>query len=102
MSSLMRFAAKWYQDATAKELRKYGLRYQDILNEWHPDVEVAISRLTPEELSNRNKRIKRAIDLSLKHSELSKEAQMAFDPYQEYLPMERAAKERVERMSYKP
>mmetsp|Transcript_24256 Transcript_24256/g.61376 ORF Transcript_24256/g.61376 Transcript_24256/m.61376 type:complete len:103 (-) Transcript_24256:138-446(-) len=101
MSSIMRFCAKWYQDATAKELRKYGLKYQDILNEWHPDVQTAIARLSPEELSNRNKRIKRAIDLSLKHSELSKEAQESYDPYHEYLPMERAAKERVERMSYK-
>ena len=60
----------------APSLDDAGLKLDDVRNEWHPDVQTAISRLTPEELSNRNKRIKRAMDLSLKHSELSKEAQV--------------------------
>ena len=67
-------------------------------NEWHPDVQTAISRLSPEELSNRNKRLKRAMDLSLKHSELSKEAQAAVQPLVGYLPLERAREERLERL----
>ena len=60
----------------AASLDGAGLKLDDVRNEWHPDVQTAISRLSPEELSNRNKRIKRAMDLSLKHSELSKEAQV--------------------------
>ena len=74
-----------------------GLKLDDIRNEWHPDVQTAISRLTPEELSNRNKRLKRAMDLSLKHSELNKEAQIAVQPLVGYLPLERAREERLER-----
>lgn len=76
-----------------------GLKLDDIRNEWHPDVQTALSRLTPEELSNRNKRLKRAMDLSLKHSELNKETQAAVNPLIGYLPMERAREERLERCS---
>ena len=74
-----------------------GLKLDDVRNEWHPDVQTAISRLSPEELSNRNKRLKRAMDLSLKHSELNKEAQAAVEPLVGYLPLERAREERLER-----
>lgn len=74
-----------------------GLKLDDVRNEWHPDVQTAISRLSPEELSNRNKRLKRAMDLSLKHSELNKEAQAAVQPLVGYLPLERAREERLER-----
>jgi hypothetical protein len=74
-----------------------------VRNEWHPDVQTAISRLSPEELSNRNKRLKRAMDLSLKHSELNKEAQAAVEPLVGYLPLERAREERLERcMPFQP
>jgi len=76
-----------------------GLKLDDIRNEWHPDVQTALSRLTPEELSNRNKRLKRAMDLSLKHSELNKETQAAVNPLIGYLPLERAREERLERCS---
>lgn len=77
-----------------------GLKLDDIRNEWHPDVQTALSRLTPEELSNRNKRLKRAMDLSLKHSELNKEAQAAVQPLIGYLPLERAREERLERYHF--
>ena len=80
-----------------------GLKLDDVRNEWHPDVQTAISRLSPEELSNRNKRLKRAMDLSLKHSELNKEAQAAVEPLVGYLPLERAREERLERcMPFQP
>jgi len=74
-----------------------GLKLDDVRNEWHPDVQTALSRLSPEELSNRNKRLKRAMDLSLKHSELNKEAQASVEPFAGYLPLERAREERLER-----
>jgi ubiquinol-cytochrome c reductase subunit 7 len=74
-----------------------GLKLDDVRNEWHPDVQTAISRLSPEELSNRNKRLKRAMDLSLKHSELNKDAQAAVQPLVGYLPLDRAREERLER-----
>lgn len=74
-----------------------GLKLDDVRNEWHPDVQTALSRLTEEELSNRNKRLKRAMDLSLKHSELNKDAQATIEPFVGYLPLERAREERLER-----
>ena len=79
------------------ELRLAGLKLDDVRNEWHPDVQTALSRLSPEELSNRNKRLKRAMDLSLKHSELNKEAQASVEPLVGYLPLDRAREERLER-----
>ncbi|KAJ1486477.1 hypothetical protein T484DRAFT_1890636 [Baffinella frigidus] len=69
MAGLVKIVARWYQNNVGRELMKYGLKLDDVRNDWHPDVDTAISRLTPEELSNRNKRLKRAMDLSLKHSE---------------------------------
>jgi len=98
---LMRPLARWYQNNVSHELAKYGLKLDDVRNEWHPDVQTALSRLSPEELSNRNKRLKRAMDLSLKHSELNKEAQAAVEPLVGYLPLERAREERLERMLHK-
>ena len=80
-------------------MRCAGLKLDDVRNEWHPDVQTALSRLSPEELSNRNKRLKRAMDLSLKHSELNKEAQAAVEPLVGYLPLERAREERLERFA---
>merc|ERR1719352_559859 len=97
MQWLMRPLARWYQNQVSHELAKYGLKLDDVRNEWHPDVQTALSRLSPEELSNRNKRLKRAMDLSLKHSELNKEAQAAVEPLVGYLPLERAREERLER-----
>ena len=76
-----------------RAVRCAGLKLDDVRNEWHPDVQTALSRLSPEELSNRNKRLKRAMDLSLKHSELNKEAQAAVEPLVGYLPLERAREE---------
>ncbi len=67
-----------------------GLKYQDLLLET-PDVEVAVSRLSPEQqlarlfdlnlsfrfsfIFVRQRRITRAFDLSLKHEELPEEFQ---------------------------
>lgn len=39
------------------------------------------------------------MDLSLKHSELNKEAQAAVEPLVGYLPLERAREERLERFA---
>ena len=46
-------------------------------------------RLSPEELSERNKRMKRAIDLSLKHTYLARDVQKAEGtPYRSYLEID--------------
>lgn len=50
-----------------------GLRREDLYSEIYPDVVEAIRRLPEEEKNLRNYRIKRALDLSLKHQILPKE-----------------------------
>lgn len=50
-----------------------GLRRGDLLNEDDPDVVEAIKRLPSEEYNLRHFRVKRALDLSMKHQILPKE-----------------------------
>lgn len=48
-----------------------------------------LQRLSPQELSERNKRMKRAIDLSLKHTYLAHDVQkIEGTPYRSYLEIE--------------
>ena len=50
-----------------------GLRRGDLLNEDDPDVIEAIKRLPSEEFNLRQFRVKRALDLSMKHQILPKD-----------------------------
>lgn len=50
-----------------------GLRREDLYSEGYPDVVEAIRRLPETEHNLRNYRMKRALDLSLKHQILPKE-----------------------------
>ena len=50
-----------------------GLRRGDLLNEDDPDVVEAIKRLPTEEFNLRQFRVKRALDLSMKHHILPKD-----------------------------
>jgi len=50
-----------------------GLRKGDLLNEDDPDVMEAIKRLPSEEFNLRQFRVKRALDLSMKHQILPKD-----------------------------
>lgn len=50
-----------------------GLRREDLYNEEDPDVHEAIRRLPEKEQQLRLFRMKRALDLSMKHSILPKE-----------------------------
>lgn len=75
-----------YQAAVAKELRKYGLRYEDLYDPQHDlDVDEALKRLPQEVVDGRNQRLKRASDISMKHTELPKELQELQTPFEFYL-----------------
>ena len=99
--------APWIKSASAayranvgNELRKYGLRYDDLLDEGQDlDVGEAIKRLSAEERDMRQQRLKRAMDLSLKHVYLSKEEQAMQTPFDFYLTpvVEEVKRERAER-----
>jgi ubiquinol-cytochrome c reductase subunit 7 len=89
-----------YRRTVGDELRKYGLRYDDLLDEGQDlDVGEALKRLTAEERDMRAQRLKRAIDLSMKHSYLTKEEQAMQTPFDFYLTpiVERVKAERAER-----
>jgi ubiquinol-cytochrome c reductase subunit 7 len=62
-------------------------------------VEEALHRLPQEELDLRNQRLKRAMDLSMKHVELPKEMQEKQTPYAFYVTpvLQQVEAERAER-----
>ncbi|KAI0060868.1 cytochrome bd ubiquinol oxidase subunit [Artomyces pyxidatus] len=62
--------ANWY--ANLSGYRKMGLRYDDLLVEERPDVQRALTRLTPSESYDRAFRFKRASQYSVLHKELPK------------------------------
>lgn len=70
-----------------------GLQYEDLLIVT-PDVQIALDRLSPEQYEARNRRLKRAIDLGLKHEHLNPDEQE--DPYVPYLrPILRQVREEI-------
>jgi hypothetical protein len=57
-----------------------GLRHEDVIVVT-PDVNEALRRMDPYEVDMRNKRLKRAADLGVKHTYLPYELQAAHDPW---------------------
>lgn len=56
-----------------------GLRYDDLYDPMQDlDIKCALDRLPREVVNARNQRLKRAIDLSMKHEYLSEEMQVFF------------------------
>lgn len=100
--ALVSTAARAYQASVAAELRRYGLRYDDLLNEYDEDVKQALAQLSPEELEMRNKRLKRALDLGLKQTYLAEELQEQEDVWNPYLSsrVEALKQKRLERQTY--
>ncbi|EFJ21121.1 hypothetical protein SELMODRAFT_228505 [Selaginella moellendorffii] len=94
------YFARRYKANVEKELRKFGLRYEDLLDPMgDPDLEEALSRLPQHELDLRNQRLKRAMDLSMKHTHLSKEMQAKQTPFLPYVQdqLQQVRAERKER-----
>jgi len=63
--------ANWYVDAAG--WRKYGFKYDDLLQEESPTVQRALTRLKPREYYDRSFRFKRACQASVLHAPLLKE-----------------------------
>ncbi|GMH85124.1 hypothetical protein TrVE_jg1717 [Triparma verrucosa] len=70
VNKVMGTMARAYRANVAKSLNSYGLHYEDCLLE-KPAVLEAISLSSPEVLRDRNRRIKRAMDLSFKKKDLN-------------------------------
>jgi ubiquinol-cytochrome c reductase subunit 7 len=83
---MVEWCAGRYQANLAVSLKKYGLRYDDLYDpRMDLDVEEALRRLPAQELLDRNARLKRAMDLSLKGTFLPKELQEVQTPLDFYL-----------------
>lgn len=85
MRGLFSRASEAYRASVAAELRRYGLRYDDLLNEYDDEVKTAIANLPKEELEMRNKRLKRALDLDMKQTFLPEHLQKDVDVWNPYL-----------------
>merc|ERR1712199_98147 len=83
---LERAACNWYRGEVGRNLTRYGLRYDDLLDPLNSlDIEEALKRLPQKEVEARNARLKRAMDLNFKHAELPPEIQALQDPFKPYL-----------------
>lgn len=102
LGRVIRRVSLWYRASVEAELRRYGLRYDDLLNEYEPDVKKAIDQLPPLEQELRVKRLKRAADLDLKKTYLPKELQDAEDVWNPYLRkrIEKYKQQRLEQQTY--
>ncbi|KAJ9518052.1 hypothetical protein QJQ45_004294 [Haematococcus lacustris] len=76
----------WFRKTTNDKLALYGLRYDD-LHDPLKDEEVAeaLRRLPPDVLAARNARLRRAIDLDMKHDHLHGEMLAKQTPGESYL-----------------
>lgn len=85
LEPLAALVAPRYQAAVGAELKRYGLRYEDLYDpQLDLDVDEALRRLPASAVDARNQRLKRASDISMKHSELPAEMQAAQTPFAEY------------------
>ncbi|KAG0496128.1 hypothetical protein HPP92_000696 [Vanilla planifolia] len=75
-----------HRKALSKRLKKYGLRYDDLYDPYYDlDIMEALHRLPREVVDARIQRLKRAMDLSLKHEYLPEEMQKLQTPFRSYL-----------------
>ncbi|XP_019406372.1 PREDICTED: cytochrome b-c1 complex subunit 7 isoform X1 [Crocodylus porosus] len=97
---LMESFHKWYYNLCG--FNKMGLMRDDTLYE-DEDVKLAVQRLPPELYHERMFRIKRAIDLSVKHRILPREQWTKYEEDQPYLQpyLEEVICERLERKAWK-
>ncbi|ESQ29619.1 hypothetical protein EUTSA_v10023759mg [Eutrema salsugineum] len=94
------FLARMHMRAISTRLRRYGLRYDDLYDQYYSmDIKEAMNRLPREVVDARNQRLKRAMDLSMKHEYLPKDLQAVQTPFRGYLQemLALVERERLER-----
>ncbi|XP_062108110.1 cytochrome b-c1 complex subunit 7-2, mitochondrial-like isoform X1 [Humulus lupulus] len=78
--------AAQHMKSVSQSLRNYGLRYDDLYDPYYDlDVKEALNRLPREIVDARNQRLKRAMDLSMKHQYLPGDLQAMQTPFRTYL-----------------
>ncbi|CAL9231550.1 unnamed protein product, partial [Arabidopsis halleri] len=80
------FLARMHMKSVSNRLRRYGLRYDDLYDPLYDlDIKEALNRLPREVVDARNQRLKRAMDLSMKHDYLPDNLQAMQTPFRSYL-----------------
>ncbi|EYU21947.1 hypothetical protein ABFS82_01G030400 [Erythranthe guttata] len=78
--------ARLHMKTIGNRLKKYGLRHDDLYDPMYElDVKEALNRLPREIVDARNQRLKRAMDLSMKHDYLPADLQAMQTPFRTYL-----------------
>ncbi|KAI4337346.1 hypothetical protein L6164_015775 [Bauhinia variegata] len=78
--------AAQHMKSLSRRLRNYGLRYDDLYDPYYDlDVKESLNRLPREIVDARNQRLKRAMDLSMKHEYLPEDLQAMQTPFRSYL-----------------
>uniref|UniRef100_A0ACD5WD44 Uncharacterized protein n=1 Tax=Avena sativa TaxID=4498 RepID=A0ACD5WD44_AVESA len=78
--------ARIHMLTVSSRLRKVGLRYDDLYDPYFDlDIKEALARLPQEVVDARIQRLKRAMDLSMKHQYLTDELQALQTPFKSYL-----------------
>ncbi|PON57920.1 Cytochrome b-c1 complex subunit [Parasponia andersonii] len=78
--------AAQHMKALSQRLKNYGLRYDDLYDPYYDlDVKEALNRLPREVVDARHQRLKRAMDLSMKHQYLPEDLQAMQTPFRTYL-----------------
>ncbi|KAK6137110.1 hypothetical protein DH2020_006130 [Rehmannia glutinosa] len=78
--------AALHMKTLSNRLRNYGLRYDDLYDPMYDlDVKEALNRLPREIVDARNQRLKRALDLSMKHAYLPDDLKAMQTPFRSYL-----------------
>ncbi|KAL8537049.1 hypothetical protein ACS0TY_012290 [Phlomoides rotata] len=69
--------ARIHMNTISRRLRYYGLRHDDLFDPMYDlDIKEALNRLPREIVDSRNQRLKRAMDLSMKHEYLPEHLQV--------------------------
>lgn len=84
-STAFRRLATLYQNHVHSSLKQYGLRYEDVMMAEDPFVKGALKYIPKKEVVLRQRRLKRAMDLSLKHQALPAAIQDIQEPGKSYL-----------------
>ncbi|KAF9589816.1 hypothetical protein IFM89_028751 [Coptis chinensis] len=78
--------ARMHKESVSRRLKHYGLRFEDLYDQKEDlDIKEALARLPREIVDARNQRLKRAMDLSMKHEYLSDDLQARQTPFRSYL-----------------
>merc|ERR1712188_63228 len=76
LTPVLNYAATAYANSLGKQLKKYGLQFEDIYVT-NPEVEEALRRIPAAEREGRSMRIRRAVDPSFKRMYLPADMQAA-------------------------